>query len=96
MRGLPGRLECPPSARLVLAKWPAVGDFTEAAEFIFPRLQEVIGAIRNLRNEHNVKPSQPVTVSILAPGDSARSIAANRETGRTAGHLHAEGRPRAT
>jgi valyl-tRNA synthetase len=32
-----------------------------------------------LRNDHNVKPSQTVSVSILAPGDSARSITGNRE-----------------
>jgi valyl-tRNA synthetase len=78
-RGLPGRIEAGGSPRLVKAQWPTLGSFSEAAEHIFPRLQEVIGAIRNLRNEHNVKPSQPVTVSILAPGDSARSILANRE-----------------
>ena len=63
-RGLPGRLECPPSKRLVLAKWPAVGDFSEAAEHIFPRLQEIIGAIRNVRNEHKVNPKQDGDVSI--------------------------------
>jgi valyl-tRNA synthetase len=78
-RGLPGRIEAGGSSRLVKAKWPSVGDFSQAAEHIFPRLQEVIGAIRNLRNEHNVKPGQPVTVSVLAPGDSARSIQSNRE-----------------
>ncbi len=61
------------------AKWPVVGSFSEAAEFVFPRIQEVIGVIRNLRNEHNVKPSQSVTVSIRAPGDAARSINENRE-----------------
>ena len=64
---------------LVKAKWPTVGDFSQAAEHIFPKLQEIIGAIRQLRNDHNVKPSQTVTVSILAPGDSARSILGNRE-----------------
>ncbi len=78
-RGLPGRIDCPPSERLVRAKWPGVGDFSEAAEFIFPRLQDIIGAVRNLRNEYNVKPSQTVTVSILAPGDAARSILGSRE-----------------
>jgi valyl-tRNA synthetase len=79
-RGLPGRLECPPSERLVLAPWPNVGDFSQAAEFLFPRLQEVIGAIRTLRNDYKVSPKQTVVVSIKAPGDSARQILANRET----------------
>ena len=53
-RGLPGRLECPPSPRLIKAKWPTVGRFAEAAEFIFPKLQEIIVAIRNVRNEYKV------------------------------------------
>jgi valyl-tRNA synthetase len=79
-RGLPGRLECPPSQRLVVAPWPAVGDFSQAAEFLFPKLQEVIGAIRTLRNDYKVSPKQTVAVSIKAPGDSARQILANRET----------------
>jgi valyl-tRNA synthetase len=78
-RGLPGRIELPPSLRLVTAKWPTVGDFSQAAEFIFPRLQELIGAIRQVRNDYNVPPKQSVTVSVLAPGDSARQIESNRE-----------------
>ncbi|MDB5299368.1 MAG: valS, partial [Phycisphaerales bacterium] len=78
-RGLPGRLECPPSPRLVTAPWPSVGDFSQAAEFLFPKLQEVIGAIRTLRNDYKVSPKQTVSVSIKAPGDSARQIVTNRE-----------------
>ena len=78
-RGLPGRIELPPSPRLVNAKWPTVGDFSQAAEFIFPRLQEIVGAIRQVRNDYNVPPKQSVTVSVSAPGDSARQIEANRE-----------------
>jgi valyl-tRNA synthetase len=79
-RTLPGRLMAAGgSPRLVKAAWPAVGDFSQAAEHIFPRLQEIVGAIRTVRNEHKVDPRKPVTVSILAPGDSARQIQANRE-----------------
>ena len=78
-RGLPGRLECPPSARLVHASWPTVGDFSEAAEVIFPKIQELIVAIRNLRNEHKADPKKPVTVSIAAPPEPKRQIDANRE-----------------
>ncbi len=61
------------------APWPQVGDFSEAAEHIFPKLQEVVAAIRTVRNEHKVDPKKRVTVSILAPGDSARQIDAARE-----------------
>lgn len=78
-RGLPGRMECPPSKRLVLAKWPRVGDFAEASEHIFPKLQEIISAIRNLRNEHQVNPRQSVNVSIRASAEPARQIETNRE-----------------
>jgi valyl-tRNA synthetase len=78
-RGLPGRIELPPAQRLIKAPWPQVGALAEAAEFLFPKIQEIIVAIRNLRTQYNVKPSQPVTVSIGAPGDSSRTINENRE-----------------
>jgi valyl-tRNA synthetase len=80
-RGLPGRLECPPSQRLINAPWPTVGDFSEAAEHIFPRIQGIISAIRNLRNDYKVDPKKPVTVSIAPPGSEAvRATENNRET----------------
>jgi len=78
-RGLPGRIECPPSKRLVLAKWPAVGDFSQASEHIFPKLQALIVAIRNIRNEHQVNPKQTVAVSLKAASEPTRQIIANRE-----------------
>jgi valyl-tRNA synthetase len=78
-RGLPGRIELPASERLIKAAWPQVGSFAEAAEFLFPRIQEIIVAIRNLRTQYSVKPSQTVTVSIAAPGDASRTITENRE-----------------
>ncbi|HEY8666205.1 MAG TPA: valine--tRNA ligase [Tepidisphaeraceae bacterium] len=78
-RGLPGRIMGCMSNRLILAAWPLVGDFSHAAEHIFPRLQEIIVAIRNVRNEYKVDVKKPVAVSILAPGDSARQIESNRE-----------------
>jgi len=78
-RELRGRIEGTDSPRLVKAKWPTVGDFSQAAEHIFPKLQEVIGAVRTARNQHNVPPKQKVTVSVMAPGDSARQVEANRE-----------------
>ena len=58
-RDLPGRLiAAGGSPRLVKAQWPTVGDFSQAAEHIFPRLQEIVGAIRTVRNEHKVDPKQ--------------------------------------
>jgi valyl-tRNA synthetase len=78
-RGLPGRLECPPSERLIKAAWPKAGELSEAAQAIFPKLQETIGAIRNLRNEHKVDPKKTVTVTIVAPPEPARQIEENRE-----------------
>ena len=78
-RGLPGRLKCPPSERLINAAWPKVGEFSEAAEHIFPRIQEVVGALRNLRNEHKVDPKRTITVTINAPSEPARQLEENRE-----------------
>jgi valyl-tRNA synthetase len=78
-RGLPGRIECVPSTRLIKAKWPTVGSFAEAAEHIFPKLQEVVTAIRNVRNQYKVDPKKRITVSVMAPGDSARQINDARE-----------------
>jgi valyl-tRNA synthetase len=77
-RGLPGRIMGCTSKRLIHAAWPKVGDFSEAAEHIFPRLQEIVVAIRNIRNQYKVDPRKSVAVSISAPGDSARQIEANR------------------
>jgi valyl-tRNA synthetase len=86
-RGLPGRLECPtlnPELRtlnplLIKAPWPQVGSFAEAAEHIFPKIQEVVATIRNLRNQYNVPPKQSVTVSFAAPAEPARQLTENRE-----------------
>ncbi|WP_428937638.1 valine--tRNA ligase [Fontivita pretiosa] len=78
-RGLPGRLMSCTSPLLIRAAWPQVGDFAQAAEHIFPRLQEIIVAIRNLRNQYKVDAKKTVTVSILAPGEAARQIHDARE-----------------
>jgi valyl-tRNA synthetase len=78
-RGLPGRIDAPPSRRLIKAKWPTVGSFAEAAEHIFPKLQDVIATIRNVRNQYKADPKKRITVSIQAPGDSSRQINDARE-----------------
>src|SRR5439155_10439600 len=78
-RGLPGRIELPPSKRLIRAAWPKVGPVSESAERVFPKLQEIVTALRNLRNEHKVDPRRTITVSISAPADQAPPIEENRE-----------------
>jgi valyl-tRNA synthetase len=86
-RGLPGRLECPSlnpepqtlNPLLIKAPWPTIGSFSEASEHIFPKIQEVVATIRNLRNQYNVPPKQSVTVSIAAPAEPTRQLSDNRE-----------------
>jgi valyl-tRNA synthetase len=78
-RSLPGHLDAPYSERLVRAAWPAVREISEPAELIFPKLQEIIAAIRNLRNEYKVDVKRAVSVSIATPGDSGEAIVSNRE-----------------
>lgn len=79
-RGLGQKLALPASHRLIRAAWPAVGEgwIDESTELVFTRLQELIVAIRNVRNEHKVEQKKPVRVSIHAPGDATRQIEANR------------------
>jgi valyl-tRNA synthetase len=77
-RNLPGRIESKPSELLIRAAWPAQGDFSQAAEHIWPRLQEIVIAIRNVRNDYKVDPKKPVPVSIRASSESARQIDAHR------------------
>jgi valyl-tRNA synthetase len=78
-RGLPGRLECPPSERLIVGAWPKAGAPSEDAERVFDRLKEIISSLRNLRNEHKVDPKRTITVTISAAGGVAEEIAHNRE-----------------
>jgi valyl-tRNA synthetase len=69
-RSLPG-LKLPPSKRLVKAAWPTapsgdlLGDGGGAAEE-FARVQEVVGALRNLRNEHKVEPRRVIDVVLVS------------------------------
>ena len=78
-RALPGRIETGYSLRLIKAPWPTVGEFSEAAEHLFPKIQEIVGAIRNVRNEYKMDPKKPVTVAITAPAEPTRQIMENRE-----------------
>jgi valyl-tRNA synthetase len=77
-RGLPGKIECPHSKRLILAAWPAEGKLDDEAESSFPAIQEIISAIRKVRNDYKVDVKKSVNVSILAPGNSWRNVESNR------------------
>ena len=78
-RALPGRIDTGYSLRLIKAPWPTVGEFSEAAEHLFPKIQEIVSAIRNVRNEYKMDPKKPVTVAITAPAEPTRQITENRE-----------------
>lgn len=79
-RGVPGLLDCPASARLIKAAWPKVGMIDDDALHVFPRIQEIVSAIRNLRNEHRVDKKTVIAVHISPPGDQAvRATRDNKE-----------------
>jgi valyl-tRNA synthetase len=81
-RGLPGHIECPPSKRLIKAGWPKIGPkggpVAEDVEATFLKIQEIIGAIRNARNEYKADIKKIFPVSILTRDDGANPIAENR------------------
>jgi valyl-tRNA synthetase len=66
-RGLPNRLDCPPTDLLIKAPWPHAAPADKDAEKLFGQIQEIITAIRALRNDHKVEPKKSVDVSIEAP-----------------------------
>src|SRR5262245_12844913 len=78
-RGIPDRLECPPSERLIKAAWPEFADVSEAGEEVFARLQEIVQALRNLRSEHKVDPKRTITVTISTGAAIANQIEDSRE-----------------
>jgi len=71
----PERLKCTRvSKRLCKSDWARTPPIDEGAEHVFPRLQAIIGAIRNLRSEHKVDVKKLVTVSIAPPGAEAVKV----------------------
>ena len=74
-RGIAGRLNCPKSETLIRASWPTDSQkYSDEAEQVWPRLQEVIIAIRNVRNDYKMDPKKPVAVSIRAAKDLALQL----------------------
>jgi valyl-tRNA synthetase len=78
-RGLPGSLECPPSKRLVKAAWPKAGVPSDEVEQAFTKIQELISAIRQIRNDRQVNPKQVVSVRIQSPPEQKQAIESTRE-----------------
>ncbi len=76
IRGLVG-IDAPPSELLIHARWPAPSSrwIDDSAETQWQRLQDIVGAIRNLRNEHKVEIKKRVKVAIAAPPDIAADLA---------------------
>ena len=68
-----------PKNRLINAAWPIGGAVDLSVEETFGKLQEIIVAIRNVRNEYKVDPKKPVVVSFGQAGDFQNQIDANRE-----------------
>ena len=80
-RSLTDLVDAPPAPMLVQAAWPAAGAklVDESAEKDFTLLQEVIVAIRNVRNEHKVDVKKVISVSISAANEpTAQVLRANQ------------------
>jgi valyl-tRNA synthetase len=81
-RSMPGVAEAPASKLLISAAWPTVGAslVNEAAEREFTLIQDVIVAIRNVRNEHKVDVKRSVQTMIAAGDAAVALLLANRGT----------------
>ena len=73
-RGVMGRIACPPAERCIKAQWPKRGEFAEAAEHIFGKIQEIVVAVRTLRSDFKVDAKKPVAVSIQCNDDAAHRL----------------------
>jgi valyl-tRNA synthetase len=77
-RGLPGRLDCPPSARLILAAWPKASR-ADATDSAITTVQDFVTAIRNIRNTHKVPPPRVLSVVIVPAGAPSGLLRDNLE-----------------
>ncbi len=77
-RGLGARLAASDSPRLIKAAWPIEGPLDAQAEDLFPKLQQIISAIRALRSDHNVDLKKTVDASISASVEMLPVIESNR------------------
>ncbi|HEX8524471.1 MAG TPA: valine--tRNA ligase [Tepidisphaeraceae bacterium] len=73
-RGLPGKLELAASKRLINAHFPELGETSDPVEKSFAQIQEVIVALRNLRNQHKVEPKRIIDIAIMTNPETAWMI----------------------
>jgi valyl-tRNA synthetase len=78
-RGLPRRLECPGSERLIRAAWPAANGQSDASEAVFNRVKDIVSAIRKMRNDFKVDLKRRLDASIAAPAEALQQIEENRQ-----------------
>ncbi len=78
-RGLGSWIESSSAKRLIKAPWPAAGKTDDSVESQFSRIQEIIKAIRKLRNDFKVDLKKTVDASIVAAGELAGQIESNRQ-----------------
>jgi valyl-tRNA synthetase len=64
---------------LIIAGWPQGLErfIDEALEQRMARIQKLVRAIRDIRNQYNIAPSQKLTVKVKAPPDWAEDLNAN-------------------
>jgi valyl-tRNA synthetase len=69
------------SERLITAAWPAADEslIDPSTEAEFARLQDLITAIRNVRNEHKVEPRRSISVVLVGPDEALQPALANRQ-----------------
>jgi valyl-tRNA synthetase len=77
-RGLPGKIDCAESKRLILAAWPKAAQASAAGDAI-ATVQDFVTAIRNIRNTHKVSPAMALNVSIIASSARSASLHENQE-----------------
>jgi RNA polymerase sigma factor (sigma-70 family) len=68
-----------PASPTASAKADPTGAGSNDPESLFFKLQEIIVAIRTIRNDYQVNPKQAVNVSLKAPAQLAGQMEANRE-----------------
>jgi valyl-tRNA synthetase len=80
-RAIPGKYAAVASKRLITAPWPEANASLrdEQAERDFATLQEIVGAIRNLRNEYKVDARKSVDVRFACDGAMRQLIQSQSE-----------------
>ena len=83
-RGVEG-LALPANDLLIKAPWPAAGDalVDEDAEKQFELIQQIVGAIREVRTTYKVPPRQPLETTAKAPSHLSQVLLENRSITRT-------------